>query len=897
MKSKRVLITLLLVAILGLTGAILARPLPGLAQGSEPQDEQAVDAIGAGFTYQGRLKDSGGSPINDTCDFTFGLWDAASGGSQIGGDSAIAGVEVADGYFAVLVNGGGEFGSSAFAGESRWLQITVQCSSDPGPITLSPRQQITTAPYARYSAVAPWNGLDGVPAGFADNVDDDVLSGLTCTNGQIAEWDGSNWVCAEDDTGGGGGEGDITAVYAGTGMEGGGDTGDVTLSVEVPYQLPQGCANGEIAEWTGAQWVCGEDDVGEGGGGGDITAVYAGDGLLGGGPSGDVTLYADFGGSGSANTVSRSDHDHWGQAWNGSNIGLTLSGGTIGLLGSGSQAGVHGYSDATAGAGLTGQATATSGSTYGVYGVAFSAQGRGVYGYASADTGANYGVYGKSDSTQGNGVYGYATAGSGFAVGLYGESESTAGKGVYGIAASSSGAVHGVYGVSGSPDGVGVYGENLASSGSAYGVYGWSYSAAGRGVYGYASAGSGETHGVYGQSDSTTGRGVFGLAASSTGPAYGVFGTSYSTSGRGVFGFASAVTGETYGLYGWVESNEGSGVYGYASSNAGTTYGVHGESNSTEGRGVYGYVGKSSGYTYGVYGESDSTHGRGVFGLTTATTGQAYGVFGQSYATSGRGVFGYATSGTGTNYGLYGESVSPAGVGAYGLASTASGTNYGVFGRSNSTAGIGVYGYAYATTGNNIGVYGWSRSGSGYGGFFNGDVQIQGDLNVSGSKSFKIDHPLDPANQYLYHYCMESSEVLNQYSGNAILDSNGQAWVELAAWFDAINGGNEPNPDFRYHLTPIGSAAPNLHIAQEIDGERFLIAGGPAGLKVSWQVTALRSDPYIQQYGAPVEVEKPEPERGSYLHPELYGQPEELGLHYRYILHGIDGVPEPDDMP
>jgi hypothetical protein len=139
--------------------------------------------------------------------------------------------------------------------------------------------------------------------------------------------------------------------------------------------------------------------------------------------------------------------------------------------------------------------------------------------------------------------------------------------------------------------------------------------------------------------------------------------------------------------------------------------------------------------------------------------------------------------------------------------------------------------------------------------------------------------------------------VLNQYSGNAILDSNGQAWVELAAWFDAINGGNEPNPDFRYHLTPIGSAAPNLHIAQEIDGERFLIAGGPAGLKVSWQVTALRSDPYIQQYGAPVEVEKPEPERGSYLHPELYGQPEELGLHYRYILHGIDGVPEPDDMP
>jgi hypothetical protein len=179
-------------------------------------------------------------------------------------------------------------------------------------------------------------------------------------------------------------------------------------------------------------------------------------------------------------------------------------------------------------------------------------------------------------------------------------------------------------------------------------------------------------------------------------------------------------------------------------------------------------------------------------------------------------------------------------------------------------------------------VYGWSRSASGYGGYFNGDVQVQGDLSVSGSKAFKIDHPLDPANRYLYHYCMESSEVLNQYSGNAILDNAGQAWVSLPAWFGAINGGAAQGADYRYHLTPVGGAAPNLHVAQEIDAGRFLIAGGPAGLKVSWQITALRSDPYIERYGAPVEVEKREDERGTYLHPELYGQPEELGLSYRF---------------
>jgi hypothetical protein len=291
------------------------------------------DELTTGFTYQGRLSDGDG-PVSDTCDLTFDLYDGAGSGSPPTGGTLLGTVEkpdqtISDGCFTVEI----DFGGDAFSGDDRWLQITLNCGE--GPVTLSPRQALTPAPYALYAASAgsaPWSGLSGVPADLADGDDDTTysagdglaLSGTTfsvdgpyrlpqsCANGEIAEWTGVAWVCGTDDVGTGGGGGDITAVYAGDGLSGGGVSGDVTLDIEGPYQLPQSCANGEIPEWTGATWACSTDDVGTGGGGGDITAVNAGEGLLGGGASGDVTLAADFAGTGSAATVARSDHDHDG---------------------------------------------------------------------------------------------------------------------------------------------------------------------------------------------------------------------------------------------------------------------------------------------------------------------------------------------------------------------------------------------------------------------------------------------------------------------------------------------------------------------------------------------------------------------------------------------------------
>lgn len=156
--------------------------------------------------------------------------------------------------------------------------------------------------------------------------------------------------------------------------------------------------------------------------------------------------------------------------------------------------------------------------------------------------------------------------------------------------------------------------------------------------------------------------------------------------------------------------------------------------------------------------------------------------------------------------------------------------------------------------------------------FVNGDITVARNLSVTGTKSFRIDHPLEPSDRYLCHASVESDEMKNVYDGVVELDDDGRAEVTLPDWCQALN------ESFRYQLTPLGEAAPELHVAEPVNDNRFAIAGGRAGMSVSWQLTGVRHDPHALAHPIDVEPQKPDAERGRYLSPELYDEPEERGI-------------------
>ncbi|CAG0937571.1 hypothetical protein TFLX_06512 [Thermoflexales bacterium] len=283
-----------LVAVMVFANAPGARS-SGLTSAKAPSSQQVQNVpsstpITSTFTYQGQLK-LGNSPVTGSCEMAFRLYDDPNVGSMIGSPIAQT-VPMTNGLFTVELN----FGDNIFNGNALWLDIRVNCGG--GFVPLTPRQPLTAAPYALYSTST--GALQGR-----------TVTTTAPTSGQVLKWNGSAWSPADDVSG----SGDISAVYAGYGLAGGGTTGDVTLavvtstiqqrvngncvagssirsiaadgtvqcetdddttysagdgldlsgtqfSITSTYRLPQSCGNDQVAKWNGTVWVCADDAVG-----------------------------------------------------------------------------------------------------------------------------------------------------------------------------------------------------------------------------------------------------------------------------------------------------------------------------------------------------------------------------------------------------------------------------------------------------------------------------------------------------------------------------------------------------------------------------------------------------------------------------------------------------------
>lgn len=246
---------------------------------------------GTAFTYQGELVQNG-TPVQGSVDLVFELFDAPTGGQQVGSTLAFTTangnpVTASDGIFTVAL----DFGAAAFAGpaaNARWLRVSVNGN------VLAPRTKIENAPYALLARNAELAfAVPDASIGAAEVIASQIQLRGTATACAIGEYvsaigaDG-DVLCATDAVG----AGTISGVTAGFGLSGGGTSGTVGLAVDTNVVQARGastsCPMGTVVRELGANGnvVC----VADANAGGDVTAVTAGTGLAGGGASGDVSL-------------------------------------------------------------------------------------------------------------------------------------------------------------------------------------------------------------------------------------------------------------------------------------------------------------------------------------------------------------------------------------------------------------------------------------------------------------------------------------------------------------------------------------------------------------------------------------------------------------------------------
>ncbi len=382
------------------------------------------------------------------------------------------------------------------------------------------------------------------------------------------------------------------------------------------------------------------------------------------------------------------------------------------------------------------------------------------------------------------------------------------------------------------------------------------------------------------------------------------------------------------------------------------TTAIWGETNNSNGRALQGFNFATTGSGTGIWAETAAANGSGLRARATHTQGDSTAGFFDNASENGYGIYSVVTNMTGSAapVAIYGESLNPTGYAGYflgrnyfsgntgfgsstpaypidatgnqavgvvvasnsstaiaaaavlGTMTSTSATIYsaGVTGINESTNGLGI-GISGYHRGSGIGVYGTTTNPAGYGGYFQGklgaslDTDLGANLSVvgsvsKGSGSFKIDHPLDPANKYLYHSFVESPDMMNIYNGNINTDASGYATITMPDYFEALNR------EFRYQLTIIDDTDSGFAMAKvvhEISGNEFTIRTSLPNQKVSWQVTGVRHDAFAEKNRIPNSVDKSAAEKGRYLHPAAFNLPDELAISPRPTQFGsLDGSPQ-----
>jgi len=843
------------------------------------------------FSYQGKLTDAG-VPANGTYIMQFSLWDAASGGTSAGTLSDLN-VNVRDGVFNVQL----DFGSAAVSGNAIYLEFAVKKLPGDAYTTLSPRQQILSAPHAIKSGTAGSSDdsakLGGVDA--ARFVQSDA-------NGNVAV--GGDLTVTGSTT--------FDTVNATTQFNLGGDR---VLSSDILGNLNLGTNSGTppvppaFSELEGKSLVPANLNT--------VLGNWAGAALT----TGAVNTFVGY-------AAGNRDDTGTGNSFIGHGAGfLTTSGGANTFVGNGSGTyNITGLENSYFGAASGGNATAGSFNTFGGTYAGFKnhQDGNSFFGYKSGyanttgDSNAFFGYLSGLSNTVGfsntfvGSFAGQSNVGgdtnsffgrqSGF-LNLSGSQNSFFGRSTgY---SNTTGSFNTFYGVnSGNANTLGssnaFFGNDTGTTnttGDHLSLFGFG---ANVGVDGLTNASAIGANAVVSQSNSlvlgnnanvgigtstpTSKLSVAGMIETTTGGIKFPDGSIQTTAGGG----GSGVT-DLNGLNGSVNLAAGSNVTITPSGNtltiASTLSAPSGILNQTtqqtsanfniDGTGTANIFDANQYYSLGyrlLYSPGESTNlyvGRytGVQGLGANDNTFLGTSTGRSTTTGGGNTFVGANAGYNNIDGNSNTFLgSDTGVSPTGSRNTLIGAAAGdglQAGSNNSALGAFVHlgpnlnfataiGAGSSVTTDNTIVIGRPTD----------TVSIPGTLTKAAG-SFRIDHPLDPKNKYLYHSFVESPDMMNVYNGNITTDASGNATVTLPRYFEALN------KDFRYQLTVIGTFAQAI-VVEEVSGNKFKIKTDKPNVKVSWQVTGIRNDPYAEKNRIVPEVEKPAGEKGKLQNPEAF---------------------------